>query len=540
MASLFLCSENSYPIKPVFRSLYMHTHNPWKPLVYFSLVAFGLLLGVWLKPQARNGSGVMDELLNLAENYYVDTVNSDQLRQLAVEGILAGLDPHSVYIPNVDVETVNEPLEGSFDGIGVEFNIIDDTVMVVAPIHGGVSQQLGILSGDRIVQVDSKNIAGIKITNDQVMKLLKGKRGTTVKVGIYRRGNKRLIPFTIKRDKIPIYSVDAGYMLNEQTGYIKISRFAATTFDEFREKLIALNKPKNLILDLRGNPGGYLQAATQIADELIDGKKLIVYTEGRHQNRQEYFAEKTGRFESGKLVLLIDEGSASASEILAGAVQDQDRGTIVGRRSFGKGLVQETVGLSDGSELRLTVARYYTPSGRCIQKPYNGKSDAYENEVYDRIEHGELSHPDSSLLKDKKAFKTAKGRTVYAGGGIMPDVFVGIDSGRYSDYYRELVQQGILLQFAYTESDRSKNIFDKSKTFEAFEEAWLATSVGLILRLNIYAKSKGLQPAKLDEATATGQVKAMIARQHFGETGYSRVHNQTDPFVKKALEGLGK
>ena len=403
----------------------MNLNNKWQPLIYGILIAAGILIGVWLKPSGNirtiiNGKNKISEIINIVNQAYVDTVNVEQLEEKTINEMLSQLDPHSVYIPAKDLQQANEPLEGNFDGIGVEFNILNDTIMVVAALNGGPSQELGIQAGDRIISVNEKSVANTKITNEKVFKLLRGPKGSEVKVEIYRPDAHKKIPYTIKRGTIPIYSVDVSMMLNTETGYIKISRFAATTHKEFVEAISTLKKQniKNLIVDLRGNPGGYLSAASELADEFLDDKKLIVYTQGREQPRQDYKAEKEGNFEQGKLIVLIDEGSASASEILSGAIQDWDRGLIIGRRSYGKGLVQEPFELHDGSALRLTIARYYTPSGRCIQKTYKDGFNEYEHELLKRYEDGELQDSSKGKSTDTLTFHTAKGRVVHAGGGI--------------------------------------------------------------------------------------------------------------------------
>ncbi|MEI6817391.1 MAG: S41 family peptidase, partial [Bacteroidota bacterium] len=363
----------------------------------------------------------LNEVVNYIHDDYVDTINETKIVEGAITGLLHDLDPHSIYIPAEDFKDVNEPLEGNFEGVGIEFHIQDDTIMVISAIAGGPSESVGIRSGDRLVSVNGKNIAGTKITNKDVVKLLRGETGSKVTVGIVRLGTAGIKDYKISRGKIPIYSVDVGYMINPTIGYIKISRFANNTYEEFMEKLDALLKAgmKSLILDLKGNPGGYLSAATKITDEFLDGNKMIVYTQGQARKKTEYSASSNGAFLHGKLLVLIDEGSASASEIVSGALQDWDRATIVGRRSFGKGLVQEQTDFPDGSAMRLTVARYYTPTGRCIQRPYDHGTESYYDNVRDRATNGELESLDSIHLPDSLKFKTPGGKTVYGGGGIM-------------------------------------------------------------------------------------------------------------------------
>ena len=364
--------------------------------------------------------------------------------------MLEELDPHSIYIPREDLEDVNEPLKGNFEGVGIQFNIVKDTIYVVDAIAGGPSERLGIRAGDRIIGIDTENVAGVGFKNSDVMDRLRGKKGSKVNVSILRRGEPNPLEFTITRDKIPIYSVEAGYMATPSIGYIKVSRFSATTMTEFRSKLDELKAlgMEDLVLDLQGNGGGYLRTASDMADEFLGDKKLIVYTEGRTSPRDDTYATKDGRMEKGKLVVMVDEGSASASEIVSGAIQDWDRGLVVGRRSFGKGLVQRPVMLPDGSAVRLTVSRYYTPSGRSIQKPYDEGVEAYQRERIERLAKGELSSVDSIHTTDTVKFFTMNKRIVYGGGGIMPDVFVPIDTTLSSPYFGQLVRKGILNTYA--------------------------------------------------------------------------------------------
>lgn len=425
------------------------------------MLAAGIYIGMRMSEPYRSSRGFftfrtgqfnkLNDVINYISNEYVDTVNSRALVESTIEDMLHQLDPHSSYIPGEDLQAMNEPLEGNFDGIGVEFHIQDDTIMVVSALAGGPSEQLGIQAGDRIIRVEGKNVGGIKITNTQVMQLLRGPSGTMVKVTILRRSTGQTIDFTIKRGKIPIYSVDVGYMLNRETGYIKIGHFADKTYDEYLKAFADLKEKgmQNLILDLRGNPGGYLKTAIQIADEYLPDGKMIVYTEGRNRPKETFRATSRGFFEEGALVILIDEGSASASEIVSGAVQDWDRATIVGRRSFGKGLVQEQSEFPDGSAVRLTVARYYTPTGRSIQKPYTAGYEQYETELLSRYQHGELLSQDSIKFADSLRYTTPGGKIVYGGGGIMPDVFVPLDTAGISDYYSEANGKGLINQFAY-------------------------------------------------------------------------------------------
>ena len=384
-------------------------------------------------------------LLRLVDGYYVDTANVDKLTEKAIVHLLSELDPHSVYISKEEVDRMNEPLQGNFEGIGISFNIHKDTLLVTSIISGGPSEKVGIRAGDRILQVDGKNIAGTGIKNNDVFEMLRGEKGTTVELQVLRRNSDGLLDFSIVRDKIPIHSLDASYMLDDETGFIKLNKFSATTTQEFTEAVKDLRSKnmQNLILDLRGNGGGYLKTAIAMADEFLEPGKLIVYTEGKSYPRNYTYATETGSFEKGRLVVLIDEGSASASEIVSGAVQDWDRGLIIGRRSFGKGLVQRPIPLPDGSSVRLTIQKYYTPSGRCIQKPYDEGVEAYRKERLERYSSGEFFTLDSLKMPDSLKYFTQNNRIVYGGGGIMPDIFVPVDTSQTSDYFVDLSRKGV-------------------------------------------------------------------------------------------------
>jgi carboxyl-terminal processing protease len=456
---------------------------------------------------------------------------------------LQSLDPHSSYIAASEFETVNEPLEGNFDGIGVEFNIIKDTIRVITPIEGGPSEKIGIRAGDKIVKVEGKNMAGVKITNKEVFDKLRGKSGTAVKVTILRSGIAKPLEFKIIRDAIPLYSLDASYMVNSTVGYIKISKFAATTYDEYLKAFNDLSKQgmKKLILDLRGNPGGYLNAAVDISDEFLTNGLQIVYTQGKANPKKTYKATTRGSFENNPLVVLIDEGSASASEIVAGAIQDNDRGTIIGRRSFGKGLVQDQLQLPDGSAIRLTIARYYTPTGRCIQKPYSEDKDQYYNEEYDRYNNGELLNKDSIKLDKTKIYKTPEGKTVYGGGGIMPDVFVPIDTARTNSFLNKVFYAGVINVFAFEYADKSrtllkaygsaKNYIDKFEISDAILEEFYQYCAKQNIVLETVSKQKtnvALKP----------YLKAFIGRDVFDKDAYYPIINQKDKCILKATEVL--
>lgn len=525
----------------------MNDRSKWQPFIYGVLIALGILLGMWLRPSGNirtliSGRNKFSEILHIINQAYVDTVNVDDLEEKTINGLLSQLDPHSVYIPAKDLQQANEQLEGNFEGIGVEFNIMNDTIMVVSALNGGPSQELGIQAGDRIISVEGKSVARVNITNEQVFKLLRGPKGTEVHIVIYRPDAHRRIPYTIKRGTIPIYSVDVSLMLNPETGYIKISRFAATTHEEFIAAMGQLEKQgmKNLVIDLRGNPGGYLTAATDIADEVLDQKKLIVYTEGRTQGRSDYTADREGLFEKGKLVVLIDEGSASASEILSGAVQDWDRGLIIGRRSFGKGLVQEPFELQDGSALRLTVSRYYTPSGRCIQKTYEGGYEEYEHEVLKRYEDGELLKDSSATPGDTVIYHTAQGRIVHGGGGITPDIIVPLDTSHASAFLTQVLSRNLLNQFAYSYTDMHRASLKAYKNPKQFSTQF---HTDLMPEFVAYVKGKDVKitPAELSRSGQYINVhlKALVARQLWRDQGYFTVISATDKPIQKALDVLG-
>ena len=403
-------------------------------------------------------------LMRYVNQLYVDSVDVETLTEQAIVNMLEDLDPHSVYFSADELKEADEPLNGNFEGIGVQFNIFKDTIMVVSPISGGPSEKLGIRAGDRIVEVDGVNAAGIGITNRDVMKLLKGPKGTIVQVGIRRDGVQELLVFDIVRDKIPIYSLDAPHMVDDKVGYIKVSRFAKTTMDEFRQAILDLQGKgmRDLILDLQGNGGGMLRTAISMSDEFLSGNKLIVYTEGRAFERENTYAQAEGLFEKGRLVVLIDEASASASEIVSGAVQDWDRGMILGRRSFGKGLVQRPLRLPDGSAVRLTVQKYYTPSGRCIQKPYNEGVEAYRKEKFERYERGEFMTLDSLDLPDSLMYKTRLlKREVYGGGGILPDLFVPLDTTYNSETFSRILRKGLCSRYALEQVDANREAWDR-------------------------------------------------------------------------------
>lgn len=482
------------------------------------------------------------QALDFINLFYVDSIDSQKLIDTAIINMLKSLDPHSSYLTAKEVKEMNESLQGNFEGIGVSFNILNDTIFVINTIHGGPSEKVGVMAGDKIVKIDGKNVAGIKISNNDVLTKLRGPKSTTVTISVLRKNVQELLDFTIIRDKIPINSVDASYMLDSETGYIKLNKFAQTTGNEFRQAMVKLHykELKNLILDLTDNGGGYLEEAVELADQFLSDGKLIVYTQGVHKPRTNYYATKKGWFEKGKLVILIDEGSASASEILAGAIQDWDRGIIIGRRSFGKGLVQQRFPLQDGSELRLTVARYYTPSGRLIQKPYNKGSESYALDIINRYKKGEFIHKDSIHFPDSLKFYTLeKKHVVYGGGGIMPDYFVPLDTLSYSEYYRDIIRKNLLNRFVLNYIDQNRaDIIEKYPDMQSFIKNFNDSLVfnGLIA----FAEKNNLKPnteqIKISKNVMFNLMKAYIASDIWDTNGYYEIINQNNEMIKQALE----
>ncbi|MBN1414650.1 MAG: S41 family peptidase [Bacteroidales bacterium] len=485
------------------------------------------------------------KVLEWIDEYYVDSVNQPELVEHAITALLKELDPHSSYLSSEEVSAMNEPLQGNFEGIGVSFNILDDTVYVIAPITDGPSDKAGIHRGDRIVKVDDKNVAGVGITTEQVYTMLRGKKGSHVKLTIQRRGVPGYVDFDISRDKIPIYSVEAAYKADDEIGYIKINRFSMTTLDEYSRAIAKLKDDgvKDLILDLTGNGGGYLEVAIRLADHFLDAGKLILYTEGVNSPRKEYTATREGNFEKGKLVVLIDEGSASASEILSGAIQDWDRGIIIGRRSYGKGLVQKPLLLPDQSMIRLTIAKYYTPTGRLIQKPYNMSRDEYEKDLLNRYNHGEFVHRDSIHFPDSLKYYTLKNtRPVYGGGGIMPDYFVSLDTSHYSDYYRQLNRNRVIDQFVLKYVDRNrKQLLQAYPDMEIFN-AGFSPDESFMSRFFTFAEEKGVSYNEKEYTQSAEQIKmllkAYIARDLWSTSEFYEISNLYDPKFETALTVL--
>ncbi len=480
--------------------------------------------------------------IDIINNYYVDKVSKNEIVENAIIGALKKLDPHSVYFTKEEIKKANEPLEGSFEGIGVQFNLLNDTMIVISPISGGPSDKLGILPGDKFVKVNDTSFVGEKLTNSKVLETLRGKKGTIVKVTVYRKGEKDLLEFEIVRDKIPIYSIDASYMIKPKIGYIKINRFASSTMTEFKESLskLQLQGMENLILDLTGNSGGYLGTSISLADQFLGKGKTIVYTEDRTGNKDYNTATSNGLFEKGKLVVLIDEGSASASEIVSGAIQDWDRGIIVGRRSFGKGLVQKPFDLIDGSSIRLTIAKYYTPSGRCIQKPYVEGNDEYNKDIYTRYKHGELFSKDSIKLPDSLKFYTNNKRVVYGGGGIMPDIFIPIDTTEKSKYHTNLLRKGVLNKFVLDFVDRNRNtLISKYNNIDNFVNQFEIDD-DIFNQFIVFAEKNGVEKEETDINTSKNlikyQLKALFSQNIWEKDGYFMVINDINNLCKKAIE----
>ncbi|WP_443701951.1 S41 family peptidase [Prevotella sp.] len=481
----------------------------------------------------------------LVNNFYVDSVDENKLVEDAIKGMLDKLDPHSSYTNAKETKEMNESLQGNFDGIGVQFNMVEDTLLVIQTIAKGPSEKAGIVAGDRIVAVNDTAIAGVKMARDKIMMRLRGPKGTVVKLSVVRREVKDTLVFNVKRDKIPVKSLDASYMVRPDVGYIRIGSFGATTYDEFMSAVGKLQKQgmKNLILDLQDNGGGYLQAAVKIANEFLPKNDVIVYASGLRSPRMDYKADGSGKLLDGKVVVLVNEFTASASEIVSGAIQDNDRGMVVGRRSFGKGLVQRPFDMPDGSMIRLTIAHYYTPSGRCIQKPYKkGDAKDYAMDFEKRLKHGELTNPDSIHFADSlKYYTLRKHRVVYGGGGIMPDYFVPLDTMTYTKYHRQLVAKGIVTDVVLRYIDDNRNKLKKSfGTFDKFNKEFVVPKE-LLDEIRKKAAGKDVKPKDDEELNRTmpylsNQLKALVARDIWDMDEYFHIINETSDIVKKGLE----
>lgn len=516
-----------------------------KRYIYLSLLCFFSFLP--LSAQLKSDSPLRK--LQIAEmaitNFYVDSVNEQKLSEDAIRGMLKGLDPHSTYTDAKETKAMNEPLQGDFEGIGVQFNMIEDTLVVIQPIVNGPSQKVGILAGDRIVSVNDSTIAGVKMPRIDIMKMLRGKKGTKVKLGVVRRGVNNILTFVVTRDKIPVHTLNAAYMIRPGVGYICLESFGMKTHEEFMDAVRGLEKQgmKSLILDLQDNGGGYLQAAVQIANEFLKDNEMIVYTEGRNVRRQNYKAIGNGRLQKMRVYVLVNEFTASAAEIVTGAIQDNDRGTVVGRRTFGKGLVQRPFDFPDGSMMRLTIAHYYTPSGRCIQKPYKkGDLKDYEMDLEKRLKHGELTNPDSIHFDSSQKFYTLRNhRVVYGGGGIMPDYFVPLDTTKYTKYHRLLAAKNIIMNayLKYVDANRTtlKGLY---KSFDTFNKNYVVPQ-SLLDTIIAEGKKEKVEPKDKAELTATipyikVQLKALVARDLWDMNEYYRVWNEQSDIVNKAVK----
>lgn len=523
-------------------------YNGWLFFLYLLIAfLFGVSVAINFLPSRKSSisnaqMGKLNEVMNYINQYYVDPVNIDSVYDQAISAVLQGLDPHSAYATPEENKTMMESLNGAFEGVGIQFRIMNDTVMVIATVSGGPAEKSGVRAGDRIVSVDGKSIVGA--SNDQVFKMLRGKKGTTVKVGVQRSGVKDLCTYNITRNIIPTYTLDVAYMIDAQTGYIKINEFGSTTKDEFANALVKLKDKgmTKLVLDLRGNAGGFLDTAIGVCDEMLHKKQKIVSVEGLKVRPEIFYATNKGNFLEGDVVVLIDDFSASASEIVAGAIQDNDRGYIVGRRSFGKGLVQRQFDLSDKSTIRLTTARYHTPSGRCIQRNYKNGTEAYYEEIYERLANGEMENIDSIKQDKSLIYKTAGGRTVYGGGGIMPDFFVPIHKGHDLDGYYQIANSAALVQFAFNYTNEHKDELKRTyPSTDVFLKKMTVSDQELNALTTYYAK---ITHKSVPTLTANSKkelkvwLKALIGRDLYGDEAFYPVINETDETVAKALEVL--
>jgi carboxyl-terminal processing protease len=533
------------------KTKYMSYNNKRSAIFLPILITLAIVVGMFINSlfqgnskgestifQLPKAGSKLEVVLDMVESDYVDTISSADLVEQAIPALLKDLDPHTVYIPAKDLQRVNEDLKGNFGGIGVQFIRYQDTVAIVRVIPGGPSELAGIKAGDRLVTVNDTAIVGKELKDSDIISRLKGPKGTPVKVGVYRRSSNETLEMELLRGSIPVPSVDVAYMINDEVGYIKVSRFAATTYFEFSEGLERLESEgvKKLIVDLRGNTGGYLSEATNMINEFLSENKMMVYTEGKSQPRTDYKSNGNGRFQDLPVIVLIDEVSASASEIFAGAIQDNDRGKIVGRRSFGKGLVQEQRRLPDGSALRLTVARYYTPTGRCIQKPYNNGKEEYYNDLNLRFIHGEFQKKDSIHFNDSLKFTTPGGNTVYGGGGIMPDVFIPVDTSGYSNYFRDLRRKGIIYQYAFAFVDKHREQMHNLKTHK--DVLNFVKNKSIINNLVAYADKKGVKPdskgLRQSRKVIETQLKAYIARDVIDDIGFYPIIRDLDKTLIEA------
>ena len=518
------------------------------PILMTLCIVIGILIGNFFANHfsgnrlniINSGSNRLNNLLHIIDDQYVDKVNIDSLVDQAIPQILAELDPHSVYISAKDVQSANDDLKGSFSGVGIEFTIRQDTIHVQNVIKNGPAERAGLLAGDKIVSVDGKSFVGKVVTNDEAMRRLKGPKDTKVKIGVIRYGEKKTKFFTVTRGEIPQKSISATYMLDDTTGYIRIKSFGQTTYPELLIALAKLSQNgfENLVIDLRDNTGGYLQSAVQIANEFLPKNRLIIYTQGRKSPRQDYKSDGHGSYQNIPMVVLINEGSASSSEIFAGAMQDNDRATIIGRRSFGKGLVQQQIGFPDGSMIRLTVARYYTPSGRCIQKPYtSGEDQSYMQDLMSRYQHGEFFSQDS-IKHNGPAYHTSNGRVVYGGGGVTPDIFVPEDTTNVTSYYKQASMSGLILQFAFTYTDDNRPKLNTFKEMMQLNDYLVKQNT--VEKFANYADAHGLQRRNLmirrSYPLLERYINSRIIYNMLDEEAWNKYLNQNDPVIMTALK----
>jgi len=518
------------------------------PLLMAVCVAFGIVIGTFYANHfsgnrlniINSGSNRLNNLLHIIDDQYVDNVNIDSLVDKAIPQILSDLDPHSVYITAKDMQAANDELKGSFSGVGIEFNIREDTLHVQNVIKNAPAERAGLLAGDKVVTIDGKPFVGKIVTNDEAMRRLKGPKDTKVRIGVLRYGHKKPLEFTVTRGDIPQKSITATYMLDDDTGYIRVKNFGERTYPDMLIALAKLSQEgcKNLVIDLRDNTGGFLQSAVQMANEFLPKNKLIVYTQGRKSQRQDYVSDGKGSYQRMPLVVLINEGSASSSEIFAGAMQDNDRATVIGRRSFGKGLVQQQMGFTDGSLIRLTIARYYTPSGRCIQKPYTtGDAADYEQDIYSRYQHGEFFSQDS-IKHTGPAYNTGIGRLVYGGGGITPDIFVGEDTIGVTSYFKQAAMSGLILQFAYNYTDNNRQKLAKYKTLKELTDYLGKQNV--VEQFASYADTHGLQRRNLmirkSHKMLSRFIISRIVYNMLDDEAWTQYLNEDDRVITAALK----
>ena len=528
--------------------------NENKKLIIFLplIISISIVLGITVGTQFSNRKYIsnndrkLNTILNMVSDGYVDTIDVNKIIEQTIPHMLNNLDPHTVYIPAKDLTEVNNELDGSFSGIGISFFIMNDTVRIVEVLSGGPSEKAGLIAGDKIVSVNDTSFTGSKITNQEVFKKLRGIKGSSIKLGIKRSSSDKVLSYDLIRGDIPVNSIDAAYMVEKEIGYVKINKFARTTYDEFLQALVKLKNEgaERYILDLRGNGGGFMEMAILMANEFLPENSLIVYTQGREKkNNQQFWSDGNGSFQDVELAVLIDEYSASASEILAGAIQDNDRGLIVGRRSFGKGLVQRQFELADSSAIRMTVSRYHTPSGRCIQKDYKKGSDAYSHDIYDRIISGELSNKDSIKIDTTNVFQTVHRRKVYGGGGIIPDIFVPSDTSGITSYYINVSNAGLLQKYAYSYSEINREDFSKLEDYKQFLRI-LPSNNNILNDFVSFAAENGV-PARwyyinMSKELIVNQIKALIARDIFGSEAFYPIYNKNDKMIQKAVKAINE